>query len=504
MRRLPLRVRVTLAFAAGTATVLLVLGIVLHLRFGTDLLNGIDQDLRSRAQVVISGIERQDPSIVRAGGNLIDPDEAFAQVLTASGQIVDSSAGVAEAALLPAHQLRTVRRPEFFTTRVAGVDDPVRLLAVPMDGTGEALVVVVGSTLGDRNEALGRLTLLLAFVGPVALIVVSTGGWLLAGAALRPIERMRREAAAISVSELDRRLPVPAADDELSRLGVTLNSMLDRLEQSYRSQARFVDQASHELRTPLGVLKAELDLALARSRTSEELEAALRNASSETDRLVRLSEDLLVLARAADGRLPVRRMEVSVRTLLSQIRTAYEARAASMGRTIAVTASNASLALDPSRVRQAVESLLDNALRHGGGAVELSSTASGPNADASGGEGREGMERTHHAEAMDEEVHIVVRDHGPGFPEDVLLSQPPEPFRRSARPPALDTDQPDRAPDGAGLGLATAQAIAHAHGGYLRLENDPGGGARATLVLRGPARPAGRRPGGVDFLGAVG
>jgi two-component system OmpR family sensor kinase len=464
MRRLPLRVRLTLAFAVGMAVVFVALGILLHARFAADLTNGVDLDLRSRAQVIVSAIGRQDPSVVDAGGNLIDPDEAFAQVLAPPDHIVDTSAGVSGAPLLDAAAVSGVRDVAFSTARVVGVDDPVRLLAVPVVQRGEPLVVVVGATLGDTNEALGRLTLLLAVGGPIALAVVSAGGWLLAGAALRPVERMRLEAAAFSTSEFDRRLPVPPTDDELARLGTTLNTMLDRLEEAYRRQGRFVDEASHELRTPLGVLKAELDLALARGRTVDELEAALRNASNETDRLVRLAEDLLVLARARDGRLPVRRTAVPVATLLDQVRTAHEGRAGAAGVTIVVDAPpDLTAPVDHSRTRQAVENLLDNALRHasGGGTVEV------------------------RAEPFDGGVAIQVRDQGPGFPP-AMLGDPPEPFAR----PGGD----GRTGDGAGLGLAIVRAIAEAHRGTVTLDNAPDGGARVTVRLPGPGR-SGPRPG---------
>src|SRR5205085_9263404 len=142
--------------------------------------------------------------------------------------------------------------------------------------------------------------------------------WLLAGAALRPVERMRREADAISLAEPSRRLPIPPTRDELARLGSTLNSMLDRLHHSLQREQRFLDEASHELRTPLGVLRMELDLALSRARTPEELHEALRSASRETDRLVRLAEDLLVLSRERNGSIPVHRRETSMRDLLEQ------------------------------------------------------------------------------------------------------------------------------------------------------------------------------------------
>ncbi|HKZ75709.1 MAG TPA: histidine kinase dimerization/phospho-acceptor domain-containing protein, partial [Actinomycetota bacterium] len=175
----------------------------------------------------------------------------------------------------------------FFERTVATVEEPVpaRLLAVP---ASEGRVLVVGASLEDQWEALARLGILLAVGGPLALILASGVGWVVAGAALRPVERMRAEAAAISASEPGRRLPQSGTGDEVDRLGKTLNEMLERLEQALQHERRFVDEASHELRTPLANLRTELDLALRRSRSVEELEAALRSAAEETDRLARL------------------------------------------------------------------------------------------------------------------------------------------------------------------------------------------------------------------------
>jgi two-component system OmpR family sensor kinase len=462
MGRLPLRLRLTLAFAVGMAVVLLALGVVLHARFEADLTRGIDMELRSRAQVIRAAIARQDPSVVLASGNLIDPDEAFAQVLSASGHIVDSSPGVAGAPMVSAGSLAdAAREPISLTTRVIGVDDPVRLLAVPAERAGASLFVVVGSTLGDRNEALARLTLLLLVFGSVALVVVSLGGWLLAGAALRPVERMGREASAISESELDRRLQLPPADDELRRLGATLNALLARLEEAFRREGRFLDQASHELRTPLAVLKMELDLALAQATDAEEMRRALVNASAEADRLVRLAEDLLVLARVRGGRLPVRRTAVDLGQLLDGVCRAYSARAGAAGSTISWTADPRVVQVDPSRVRQALEDLLDNALRHGAGAaVDVA------------------VRRTEGV------IQLTVQDHGPGFPPEVLAIEAFEPF---AHRQASTSGANAAAGDGAGLGLAIVRAVAEAHGGSVELANRAGGGAAVTLVLRIPA-----------------
>jgi signal transduction histidine kinase len=259
---------------------------------------------------------------------------------------------------------------------------------------------------------------------------------------------MRREAAAISASEPDRRLPVGDKPDELARLGSTLNAMLDRLQESMERERAFLDRASHELRTPLTVLRMELDLALSRARSPEELRAALENASAETDRLVRLAEDLLVLSRARDGRLRLDRRETDVAELVRRVGAANAARASSAGIDLAVAADGPVLAgVDPDRIRQALDDLLDNAFRHG--------------AAGGGGVIRIGVERDGGGMA------VWVEDGGPGFPAEVLRADP----------------------DGAGLGLSVARAIAEAAGGRLVLENLDGRGARASLVLPAVASP---------------
>jgi signal transduction histidine kinase len=426
--------------------VMAALGAYLYSRLGADLLGGIDMELRARAQVVAAAIAHQDPALVQAGGNLIDPDEAFAQVLDSSGRIVDSSPGVATAPMLSRLQLASASGPALFTTHVQGVGDPVRLLSVRQTGATPSLFVVVGATLGDRNDALARLVLLLAIAGPLALVVVSWGGWLVAGAVLRPVERMRIEAEAIFASEPDHRLAVPSTGDELTRLASTLNAMLDRVHEAAGRDQRFLDQASHELRTPVTVLKAELDVALSRPRSAQELEAALRRASAEADRLRLLADDLLALSRSKDGGLPVRRTEVVLADVVADVCAAYEVRARSASVRLSHKAPNDPVHVDAVRVRQAIEDLLDNALRYGsgGGVIEVS------------------------AERRDGVVEIAVQDSGPGFDHDMLQF-------------GSDGHRPSK---GVGLGLVIVRAIAEAHGGTVTLGNRPKGGARVTMLLR--------------------
>jgi two-component system OmpR family sensor kinase len=451
--RLSLRLRLTLAFALGMAAVLAALGGFLYERLGAELLQGVDLELRSRAEGIVSALGERRPVDIDTGRRLIDPDEAFAQVLDSSGGIVETTPAVRAAPMLPAGATRSVSGPTFLSRRVTGVDDPARVLAVPAEAAGRPVVVVVGATLGNRDEALDRLLLLLTIGGPIALLLSSMAGWAVAGAALRPVERMRVEAAAISESEADRLLPVPGTGDELARLAETLNGMLGRLQQALEREHRFVDQASHELRTPLAILKAELDLALARPRSAAELHAAVRSASAETDRLIQLAEDLLVLARTNGGRLPLRRVPVSLRELLEGAAATFQARARAVGSRIEVAAPDERVSLDPVRLRQAVQNLLDNAIRHGGGTQPIAVTG----------------------ERVDGTVRITVQDGGRGFPAPVL-ERAFEPFSRSPAPAdgAL----------GAGLGLAIVRAVAEAHGGHAGAANAETGGARVVLIVQ--------------------
>ena len=231
-------------------------------------------------------------------------DESLAQLIGPGGGVVYSSAGLGRDPVLTNDELARARQGPLFVNRdsVAGFDERMRLLARPTDGG----VIVVGATREDREEALSSLGAVLLTGGPIALLLAALAGYGLATAALRPVGAMRDEAAEISRLGSGRRLPVPPAGDELAKLGGTLNEMLERLERSAERERGFVATASHELRTPLALLKAELELALREGRTAEELREAVASAAGESDRLAQLAEDLLVLARADEGRLPVR------------------------------------------------------------------------------------------------------------------------------------------------------------------------------------------------------
>ena len=446
MRRLPVRLRLTLAFTAVIAVVLLAVGLFVYSRVGSDLDDALDQSLRTRADDVAAVAGTSSLGSADAS-RLVESDESLTQIVSPAGAVAYSSPGLGDEPLLNAGERARVAREPIFVDRdsVSGFDERVRLFA---RSAGES-IVVVGATREDREEALASLGGVLLVGGPVALLLAALAGYGLATAALRPVDAMRREAGDISRLGSGRRLPVPPGRDELAGLGATLNEMLDRLERSAERERGFVASASHELRTPLALLRAELELALREGRTPEELRAAVASGASETDRLAQLAEDLLVLARAEEGRLPVRPEPLDAAELLASTARRFEARAREAGRELRVDADGLSIQADRLRAEQALGNLVDNALRHGEGAIELTA---------------EGGERG---------VRMHVLDRGPGF-DPSLDGHAFERFTRGDRA---------RSRGGTGLGLAIVDAIARSHGGASGGGSRPGGGADAWIEL---------------------
>jgi two-component system, OmpR family, sensor kinase len=405
MSRIPTRVRLTVAFALAIAIVLTALGSFLYFRLRSSLDEQLDAGLRAHAEAVAAIVRRGGE--LQSGASLVEEDESFAQVIRADG----TAAGALTTRVLSRRELARARLETFFVEREAipGVDDdPFRLLATPV---GSA-VVVTGASLEDRDEALSTLLTQLLIGGPIALLVSAVAGYVLAATALRPV--------------------------------------VARLEEGLARERRFVADASHELRAPLALLQAELELALRRPRPAGELQRALASAAEEVERLTRLAEDLLVLAQAEEGRLPLRRAAVPIAELFETIARRFRPRAEERGRTLATSApAGETVVADRLRLEQALGNLVDNALRHGAGAVSLE------------------------ADRRDGEVTLRVSDEGEGFPPSFL----PRAFERFAR-----ADQA-RGRGATGLGLAIVDAVARAHGATARAANRPQGGAVVSLVL---------------------
>lgn len=435
------------------ALVLALACLFVYVRTRADLDASVDAALRSRADLAVALVERSGEGALR-GTALAEPEESFAQVLSATGAVQAATAGNDAPALTPAEAGRVARGLALKAERgVAGVEGQARVLARPAAANGSRVAVAVGSSLDDRDETLAGLLRSFAVGAPLAVLLASGLGFLLARTGLAPVEAMRRRAEQVSLEEPGERLPLPAARDEVGRLGRTLNDMLARLEASFERERQFVADAGHELRTPLAVLKTEIETAL-RSATAEgDRRDALVAALTEVDHLAQMADDLLTLARpTADGGLPLRRQRVRVLDGLEAARDRFVERARAEGREITVEApDDLWVEADPLRLRQALGNLVDNALRHGDGRVRLEARRSGG------------------------EVEIEVADDGPGFPP-AMAAQAFERFTRG---------EGARARGGSGLGLAIVQAIAQAHGGGAAL--DASGRAGAVVRVRLPA-----------------
>lgn len=439
MSRLSIRARLTAAFAGALLLVLTLAGLFVYARVSSELTAALDGGLRSRADdlaALVASARRGEPRL--SGSRRVESEEGFSQILRPDGAIVASTLPSAGAAIDPEQARRAAAEPVLVDgVAVAGVEGQARLLAAPASSPAGRYVVVAGASTDDREEALAGIANAFLIGAPLALALASGLGYLLAKRSLAPVESMRERAARITLERSGERLPLPAARDELGRLGATLNAMLDRIEEALERERVFVADASHELRTPLAVLRAELELAERPGRTPDELRAALASARDEVDRLTQLAADLLVIARSDRGRLALRRERVDIGALLARVRERFEGRARESGREIVVEAgAGLEAELDPLRIEQALGNLIDNALRHGLGEVRVS------------------------ARREDGVLVLDVLDRGRGFPPG-FESRAFERFSRA---------DGGRAGGGAGLGLAIVEAIARAHGGRASID----------------------------------
>ncbi len=332
---------------------------------------------------------------------------------------------------------------------------PVRVLTSPVLEKGRVVhLVQVGMSLEASINTRRRFLLTMAAVFPIGLLLAGGGGWLLARRALRPVDRMTETARRLSAEHLAARLEDTGANDELSRLARTLNEMLERLDTSFHQIRQFSADASHELQTPLTVLKGEIEVALRNPRTPEEYQRILKSALEEIDRVARLVEGLLLLARADAGVLRMDLQPVDLAQLVedvyAQVKVLADTRNVSL---FLGEMEPLSIRGDCERLRRVLLNLVDNAIKYTppGGRVTISLQ-------------REG-----------EWASLRVTDTGIGLaPED--RQKIFERFFRSA-------EARSRSEGGAGLGLCIARSIVEAHGGKIQVKSSPGLGSTFTVLL---------------------
>jgi two-component system OmpR family sensor kinase len=462
LARLGLRMKMTLAFAGAMALLLAALGTFVYLRVEGNLDRSVNQGLHSRAEDVRALVMQADSGLRQAGASsLAAPDERFAQVVGLSGKVLDATPSLPSRSVLsPSELARAASAPVLVARQaVAGPAGSSRLFAIPVRAQGQRNIVIVGSSLRQRDASLGEVGTVLLIGGPVALLLASLLGYAVSALALRHVESMRRRALHVSLGEPGQRLPVPPSNDELARLARTLNEMIARNEVAFQRERAFVADASHELRSPLAILRAELDVALLGDSSQRELRHAMASAGEEADRLSVLTEDLLVLAEADQGNLAINAEPMDVAKSLQRLAERFGARAREAGAMIETLASpGLSVRADERRLEQALANLLENSLRHGAHRILVRAQLDGSR------------------------LELHVSDDGPGFPP-AFLEVAFERFTRAERA---------RTAPGAGLGLSIVRSIARAHGGEAYIANDDGGGAHVWLSIPDAPAPTSR------------
>jgi signal transduction histidine kinase len=439
-----LRGRLALVFGLVTIAVSLLVGGFVLLRYRSGLSSQVTENLETRYSDVRAAVAQASTPVAGRDLPIIPRAEVFAQVIDDKGNVVAASpkALLDDPILSDAQADAATSKPHVIEQPVAPRAHDARLLVGTQQVGSQRLVVVVGASLDSMQRSQHQLETDLAIALPILAAVVIAAGWMLAGAALRPVRAMVGEADAYSTQRRGQRLSVPTGE-ELAELARRLNAMLARIEQAIDHEHAFLDDASHELRTPIAIARAEIELA-SMQVDDRAAAAALESALEEVERLDHLATNLLVLARvraagppAADpvdlGLVADRALDDVARARGSDgLELRVEGAAAATGDAVAL--------------ERAVMNLVDNAVRHARTRVDVTLTRA-------------------NGRAM-----VTVHDDGPGFPVELLDH-------------AVDRFVRGTAGGSAGLGLAIVDAIAVAHGGGIEISNDPAGGASVRLWI---------------------
>jgi heavy metal sensor kinase len=454
---LPIRARLTVWYAALLAVIILALGAFLVLRLRSDLQATIDRDVRSAAAMVAAGYTAEGTDeFLEVAEKVLPRSGSAAQVLDGSGRVLLTWGDEVAARDMVDEEVRAsalAGRQRLVTARPPDSEQRFRFMVLPADRLGERRVVVVGESLESVERSVDRVLVLLLLAGPAALAATALGGWWLARKALLPVERMTSQAQRIGIDRLDERIAVPEANDEIRRLAVTLNAMLDRLEHGVEEKHRLIADASHELRTPLAVMRAELDVTLRGEQLSPDARLVLESAREEVGRMSRTVNNLLTLAEVDEGRLGLLPARVELRDAIEAAARPLRPLAAAKHLQLEVGGDGAEAEADPQRLHQAITNFIENAIKYARPDGHVRATAW----------------------STDAEVGVTVADDGPGIPAEAREHL----FDRFYR---VDGAR-GRDDGGSGLGLAICREIAGAHGGRVWVESEEGRGSRFNLAL---------------------
>ncbi|HXV21084.1 MAG TPA: heavy metal sensor histidine kinase [Desulfuromonadales bacterium] len=478
------RFQLTLWYALTLAAVLAASGFFWHFYLAREMRNRVDDKLRIIATEVASfhfttHPDHLFPHETHLGDKQCEGLEAFVrhrnwgeyiQMLNERGEISCATSNL-KGFHLPltklALQYASQGMPYFETIRTLG-PAPIRVLTYPLILDGRITdIVQIGQDLSAMENALERLRLMLLIFSPLAVALLCFGGWFLTGFFLEPVVRITRAARRINAGNLSQRIHVEDTKDELAQLAETFNSMLARLEDSFNRTKQFTADASHELRTPLAILKGETEVALRWGKDPEELRQTLVSNLEEIDRMGRIIEDLLLLAKSEAGelRLDVREFSLGdlIQDLYLQGKTLGEPKSIDISLRLQIT-EDVRLKGDQFQLHRLLLNLVNNAIKYTpeNGHVEIRLAVEGS------------------------EAVLAVADSGIGIAAEHL----PHLFERFYR---VDEAR-NRAVGGTGLGLAIVKSIAEAHEGRVEIESTPGKGSVFTvrLPLAGPT-PQGKK-----------
>lgn len=436
MQHHSIRFRLTLWYATFLTAGLGLFGGLIWLSLRHRMMTEVDQDLTGRAGRFEKYFRDESPGSTTA--QLTDELQEFCQALP-PGSSIDLHGGNAftfhfvSGTSLKAPELRSLQRQFTFN--------------------GEAFDLQVSAPIAGVVHTLDLLRVLLWSLLPLVIAIACVGGAWLSGRALKPVQSISNAALTISIENLSERLPVPATGDELAHLTEVLNTMFSRLESAVKTLSQFVADASHELRTPLAVIRTTADLALRRDRAPESYRQSLEEISVEAERMTRLIEDLLLLARSDAAAVEMPLATLDLRDVLSEV--CSEAHHLAELRNICLNASIGSEQAIVSGNQPALHRLflvlIDNALKYS----------------------REGGEVILKVERNDSHIEVMVKDFGAGIPNSDL----PHIFKRFYRA--------DRARSGSGhgLGLSLASSIAQAHGASIEVETSEHAGSSFRVIF---------------------
>ncbi|WP_079473780.1 sensor histidine kinase [Mycobacteroides abscessus] len=436
--------RSALVAAAVVLASLMIVGSVSVVLLYRSMCADVDDAANARAAAVAERLGKEPPDELESVLLATDQRIVAVQVVNASGQIVRRSDSG------PKQPLILLRSNDFRSPQVglpATADDDTRVAAVVVDGRKGRYTVLVGGGIEPIESMTSTVATMLSITAPVVAVVAAVVTYLLVRRSLRSVDAIRSRVTQISASDLSGRVPVPGRADEISALAVTMNEMLGRIEAGHTAQRRFVGDASHELRSPLATVISALEIAQNHPELFDKtlVQTALL---PEAHRMQSLVEDLLLLARADEHGLPMRRTEIDLDDLASDevTRLKRETSLQISGQLAAVKVTGDALGL-----ARVLRNLADNAARHARSQVSIVVRADADNA------------------------YLQVCDDGPGIP----VAERDRVFERFVR---LDADR-SRHGGGSGLGLAIVAEIVAAHKGAVDISGREGGGTVLTVRL---------------------